>query len=275
MKPHRTAIAGAVALVASLILAEPLKSVSVTPMAVYIDHRTRSGELTLYNPGTRTEEIRVDFAFGYPQTDDRGAVIVPISEEAPPGEPSAVGWLNAFPQRLRLEPGQRQVVRILARPPVDLPVGEYWARARVHSTGGQAPLEARQGEVGMQIELATVIVLAVNYRNGPVTTGVSANAAPARFVGDSIVHEIQVSRTGNAAFLGRLLIEIIGDEGDVLSTVEEVLPVYRTMARRIAVPRPEKGYPTRARYTIDTERDDLPAGGVIPTEPVVREVFIR
>ena len=127
----------------------------------------------------------------------------------------------------------------------------------------------------MQIELNTVIVVAVNYRNGEMSTGVVVDEARARFVGDSIVYEVQASRTGNAAFLGRLLIETIDYEGRVLASAEEVLPVYRTMRRRIALPRPAEGFPTRARYTIDTERDDLPPGGVIPTEPVVREVFIR
>jgi hypothetical protein len=275
MKRFRTPLTIALGLVAFFGIAEPLRSVSVSPMAVYIDHRTRSGELTLFNPGTRTEEIRIDFAFGYPQTDENGAVFVPITEEAPAGEPSALSWLSAFPQRLRLEPGQRQVVRILARPPADLSPGEYWARARVHSSGGQPSIERREGEVGMQIELNTVIVVAVNYRNGEMSTGVVVDEARARFVGDSIVYEVQASRTGNAAFLGRLLIETIDYEGRVLASAEEVLPVYRTMRRRIAFPRPAEGFPTRARYTIDTERDDLPPGGVIPTEPVVREVFIR
>jgi hypothetical protein len=275
MKHQRTTLASVCALVAFLGFAAPLRSVSVTPMAVYIDHRSRSGELTLFNPGTRPEEIRVDFAFGYPQTNEDGAVFVPVMDEAPPGEPSALSWLSAFPQRLRLEPGQRQVVRILARPPSDLSPGEYWARIRVHSSGGQPPLEANQGDVGMRIELNTVVVVAVNYRNGPVETGVTVEDARARIVGDSIIHEVHVSRTGNAAFLGRLLIEMLDHEGRVLVSTEEVLPVYRTMRRRIGLPRPSEGFPTRARYTIDTERDDLPPGGVIPTEPVVREVYIR
>jgi hypothetical protein len=119
------------------------------------------------------------------------------------------------------------------------------------------------------------VVIAVNYRNGEVSTGVEIERSSAREVGDSLALEVRASRRGNAAFLGRLLIEIIGDEGDVLSSTEEVLPVYRTMHRRITLPRPASGYPTRVRYTIDTERDDLPPGGVIPTDPAVREVYIR
>jgi hypothetical protein len=253
----------------------PLKSVSVAPMAVYIDHRGRSGEITLFNPGSRVEEIRVDFAFGYPQTDASGKVVVPLSEVAPEGEPSAVPWLSAFPQRLRLQPGQRQTVRILARPPAGLPEGEYWARARIHAEGGQPPLESRIDGVGVQIDLNTMVVIAVNYRNGAVNTGVVVDEPDAFLRNDTTFHEIRVERTGNAAFLGRMLIEVLDDDGVVLGEAEEVLPVYRVMHRRFITPPVEGGVPTKVRYTIDTNRDDLPRGGVLPAEPIVREIPIR
>src|SRR5688500_4430590 len=106
-------------------------AVSVSPMAVYLDQRTRTGTITLYNAGTRPEEIGVEFAFGYPQSDEAGNITVPITDTVPAGEPSAVGWLQAFPRRLVLQPGQRQVVRIMIRPPEGLEEGEYWARALV------------------------------------------------------------------------------------------------------------------------------------------------
>ncbi len=252
-----------------------LASVSVTPMAVYIDHRTRSGEIILFNPGSRTEEIRVDFAFGYPRTNASGQVVVPLSDTAPDGEPSAVPWLSAFPQRLRLPPGQRQTLRILARPPSGLEQGEYWARARIHAQGGQAPVESRIDGVGVQIDLNTTVVIAVNYRNGTMTTGVKMEEPDAWMRGDTVFHDVRVERTGNAAFLGRLLIEVLDEEGILLEEHEEVLPVYRVMHRRFITPPVERGVPARVRYTVDTNRDDLPPGGVLPAEGVVREIAIR
>ena len=260
---------------AAVTLPAPLESVSVSPMAVYIDHRGRSGEITLFNPGTRPEEIRLDFAFGYPRTDESGRVVVPISDVAPEGEPSAVPWLSAFPQRLRLQPGQRQTVRILARPPAGLPEGEYWARALIHAEGGQPPLESRIDGVGIQIDLNTTVVIAVNYRNGAVHTGVVMDEPSAWLRNDTTFHEVRVERTGNAAFLGRLLIEVLAEDGAVLEAAEEVLPVYRVMHRRFITPPVDSGVPVRVRYTVDTDRDDLPPGGVLPAEPIVREILIR
>jgi hypothetical protein len=255
-----------------LVTASPLLSVSVSPMAVYLDNHHRSGEMTLINPGTRPEEIRIDFAFGYPQSDSLGNVTVPVVPAAPPGEPSAVGWLTVFPRRIILQPGQRQVVRVLARPPANLPDGEYWARALIHSRGGQPPIEGRAGEVGVQIDVETVIIVAVNYRNGTVKTGLTADNAHASIVGDSAIAFIDLHRTGNAAFLGRILVEALDAGGHVLGGTERVLAVYHSMRRRVAVAIPAGATPVKIRYTMDTKRPDLPPGGPLPGTPVVVEV---
>jgi hypothetical protein len=263
--------------VALAVVVGPLFSVSVSPMAVYLSDRERTGTMTLYNPGSRPEEIEIEFAFGYPQTDAEGNILVPLSEEAAPaGEPSAVPWLSAFPRRLVLEPGQRQVVRVLARPPAGLPDGEYWARALVSSRGGQEPIEARQGDVDIQIDVETLIVVAVNYRNGDVTTGVTVTGSEAAVVGDSTVTRVTLERTGNAAFLGRLLIEALDERGDVITSSEQVMAVYRTISPRLVLSTPANGRrPVTLRYTLDTERNDLPPGGALPMERVVHEAPVR
>jgi hypothetical protein len=262
--------------VALAVAVGPLFSVSVSPMAVYLSDRERTGTMTLYNPGSRPEEIEIEFAFGYPQTDADGNIQVPLSPEAPAGEPSAVPWLSAFPRRLVLQPGQRQVVRVLARPPADLADGEYWARALVRSRGGQEPIEARQGDVGIQIDVETLIVVAVNYRNGEMTTGLDVRDAGAASVSDSTIARITLERTGNAAFLGRLLVEALDERGDVIVSSEQVVAVYRTLSPRIAIPTPANGpRPVTVRYTLDTERSDLPPGGALPMERVVHEAPVR
>jgi hypothetical protein len=171
-----------------------------------------------------------------------------------------------------LQPGQRQVVRIVARPPPGLEEGEYWGRALVHSKGGVPPIEAGRQGVDVKIDVETVVVVAVNYRNGEVSTGLEVSSAVAALVPDSTVATIDLARTGNAAFLGRLLVEALDDQGTVLGEREEVLAVYRTLRRRVAIPVSSGAVPARVRYTMDTHRDDLPDRGVIPTEPVVFEI---
>jgi len=250
-------------------------AVAVSPVAVYIDSRDRTGTLTLFNPGSRPEEIQIEFAYGYPVSDDDGNVSVQIMDTVPSGEPSAVAWLRAFPRRMVLDPGQRQVMRVMVQPPPGLPDGEYWARALVHSRGGQPPIEQQRGDVTVQLEVETVVVVAVNYRNGAVSTGLRVRDASASLVGDTVRATIDYERTGNAAYLGRVLAELVDADGRTVASAEEVLAVYKTIRRRLAlVPPPGVEGPFKVRFTMDTERDDLPPGGALPSERVVREVDV-
>ena len=251
-------------------------AVAVSPVALYIDDRSRNGTLTLFNPGSLPEEITVDFAFGYPVSDEDGNVSVPVFEEAPEGEPNAVPWLRAFPRRLVLEPGQRQVLRVMVTPPAGLEDGEYWARALIRSRGGQPPIEEQRGDVSVQVAVETVVIVAVNYRNGSVNTGVRVVDAAASLASDTVTATIDYERTGNAAFLGRALAEVVTADGRVVASSEEVLAVYRTMRRRfsVAVPGGTTG-PLKVRFTMDTERDDLPPGGALSSERIVHEVDVR
>src|SRR5258705_11927833 len=110
------------------------RAVTVSPNALFIDSRTRSGVLTLYNPGTTAEEIEITFSFGYPRSDLAGAISVALADSAPTGEPSVLGFVRAFPRRLRLEPGQRPTGRRPLQPPPGLPEGGDWGPGPVHSS---------------------------------------------------------------------------------------------------------------------------------------------
>jgi hypothetical protein len=269
----RPALVGAMLLGA---LALRAAAVSVSPVAVYIDDRTRTGTLTLFNPGSRAEEIEISFGFGYPQSDSAGNVSVPIVESAPEGEPSALAWLRAFPRRLVLEPGQRQVVRLVVQPPAGLADGEYWGRVLVRSRGGQPPIEQNQGGVRMQIDVETVVVVALNYRNGAVSTGLIVQDASAERTDSLVVATIDVGRTGNAAFIGRLNAEVLDANGRVVGTAEEVLAVYHQIRRRLqATVSPQAVAPLRVRFTIDTERDDLPPGAPLPFMGITHVVGVE
>lgn len=254
--------------------AAALRAVSVSPMSVFISHTSRTGTITLYNPNPLPEEIDISFAFGYPQSDSAGEVTVPLSDVAPEGEPSAVPWLRAFPRRLVLQPGQQQVVRILAQPPANIPDGEYWSRILVVATGGRPPVEQQvQPDVRVSISMRTVIVASLNYRKGKLTTGVQVNAADAVRTDTGVLTTIDVSRTGGAAFLGRIRIEALDASGNVVHEEEDVVSVYRTLRRRFTLP--VGANVARVRYTLDTERPELGQGNVITAPAVSGVVDVR
>lgn len=258
----------AVVVTAILLGAAALGAVSVSPMSVFMSHTNRTATITLYNPNPLPEEIDIAFAFGYPQSDSAGEVTVPLSEVAPDGEPSAVPWLRAFPRRLVLQPGQQQIVRILAQPPAGLEDGEYWSRILVTATGGRPPVEQQiQPDVRVAISMRTIIVASLNYRKGQLTTGVAVTGAGAVRTPDGLQVTLDMERQGEAAYLGRVRLELLDAAGSVLHEEEDVLSVYRTLRRRFTIAGMQNV--AQVRYSLETERPELGRGNVI-TAPAVR-----
>jgi hypothetical protein len=245
------------------------QGITVSPAAVYLESRTRTTKLTVYNATETPAEVSVEFAFGYPQSDAEGNFTVDLSPVAPPGEPSAVGWMRAFPRRFVVAPKQMQVVRVIAEPPAGLTPGEYWSRLVFVSRAAEDAVERPSPDLTAQLNVVTRLVTAANYRQAPVTTGVEIARAEARLAGSAIHLDVDLRRTGNAAFLGRLHVAILDANGRTIATTSADASVYRTMLYRleVAVP-PGTNGPLTARLTLTAEREDLPPGAALPIAPV-------
>ncbi|MEO6527531.1 MAG: hypothetical protein ABIP93_12955 [Gemmatimonadaceae bacterium] len=275
--PFRLALAGALA---TALMAFPIaiaRAVTVSPTAVYISAKSPTALLTLINTGSRAEEIELSIGFGYPVSDSAGVLRVDIVDSAASGEPSLTSYLRVFPRRLVLQPGQRQVVRVMVTMPAGAGDGEYWGRVLVKSRGGEPPIEQAQGDVKMQLSLETTFATAVFYHKGDVTTAVSVPAASARKLSDGAELTIDLERGGNGAFLGRVHAELLDASGAVVAEVEDVVAVYRALRRRFVL-RSEKPIPAGAysvRYLVDTERPDLPPQGPLKAVAVRGTVEVR
>jgi len=247
------------------------QGVIVAPHAVYIDHATRAGSITLFNPGDQPVEVSVSFGFGYPTTDSAGAVSLELVDSAPAGQPGATSWLQAFPRRVTMAPHQRQTVRLLATPPAGLPDGEYWARLIVGAKGGQVPVagvtDSAAVKVGLSLEIRTVI--AVVYRKGALTTGLTLDRISAAYAADSVAVRVPLTRTGTAAYLGTIRTSVVDARGE--SKGEDQLPVavYYQLDPRIDIPVGALAPGTyKVRVSVSTERTDMPPKVPLPAPPV-------
>jgi len=248
------------------------QGVLVAPHAVIIDHRTRSGSLTLYNPGDQPVEITLSSFFGYPVSDSTGGFELRTIDQPEPQYPSAAKWIDAFPKRMLLGPKERQTVRLLARPPAGLADGEYWARLVVSAKGGTVPVEGVADTSGVRVALALEIrtIIPLQYRKGRVTTGVRTSSLAASVEKDSLAVRLRLDRTGNAAFLGTLRAALVDSSGRVVTTLTSPLAVYYDMEPRVTAPLPAAGLPSgRYRLKIDvaSQRADIPPELVLTTTP--------
>lgn len=267
-----------VALLACTGLSRSAGAVTVSPTALYISSRSPSALLTLYNAGERAEEIEITFGFGYPQSDSTGKLQVMITDSAATGEPSASAWLRAFPRRMILQPGQRQVVRVTIIAPPGVADGEYWGRVLVKSRGGEPPIEQTQGQVKMALTVETTFATAVFFRKGGNSTGITVPSAAAVITPSGVQTTLDLQRTGSAAYLGRVAIFLVDSLGRTRDSVEDVVAVYRQLRRRFVMPLPAGTRPSERlfiRYVVDDKRPDLPPGGQLPSPPATAIVPVR
>jgi hypothetical protein len=249
------------------------QGVMVAPHAVYIDHRVRSGSVLLYNPGTEPVEVTISTFFGYPVTDSTGTIMLRTVENPDSTLPSALAWVQAFPRRLTVAPLERQTVRLLGRPPVDLADGEYWLRLVIAAKAGQVPVTGIPDSSGIQVGLTLEVhtVIGVAYRKGTVSTGVALSNVRAQLKGDTLFTWSRLERRGNAAFVGVVRGTLVDSTRAVRATFTSPLGVYFTLEPRIAtiVGRLPRGR-YWLRYEAAAEREDLDPA-VVLRAPTVRD----
>jgi hypothetical protein len=244
----------------------------VAPHAVFMDHRTRSGVFYIHNPGTEPIEAEIELRYGYPVSDENGRVRVALVENPGAAAPSAAAWIRALPRRVVVPAGQRQAIRLLARPPAGLPDGEYWSRIIV-TASEQAPATAVDGagQIQVGLRMATRTIISLSYRKGAVHTGVQLRGFDAIHLGDSLLVGVKMTRDGNAAYLGRLQLDLIDGDGNAVYRWDHSVAVYFDLYRQIVLPfgdLPPGPYLLHLR--LSTDRQDIAASDVLPVDPIER-----
>ena len=249
------------------------QGVMVAPHAVYIDHRTRSGSVLLYNPGTEAVEVTISTIFGYPVTDSTGSI--KLDTLLADSSVSALSWIQAFPRRLTVAPRERQTLRLLARPPAGLADGEYWLRLVIAAQAGRVPISGVSDttaiQVGLTLEVRTII--GVNYRKGLMTTGLTLSNVRGEVIHDSLITRARLERRGNAAFVGMIRAALVDSTGRVRVSFNSPLGVYTVMEPRVGTPIAAPGLPKGRywlRYEVVAEREDLDPTVVLKA-PAVRD----
>lgn len=246
-------------------------AIVVAPTAVYLDEANPAAAISLYNPSTTPEEVSVEAVFGYPTTDEVGNVRLHL-DEASQDARSAAGFLQVLPRRLVVPPGERRVVRLLARPPAGIDVGEYWTRLVFTSRGQRLPVSGEGADttgvaVGLDLEIRTII--AVTYRQGAVSTGVSVEGFEPEIRGDSLIVRPDLVRRGAGAYIGRMELRLLAPDGSEVRRWSEQVAVYRAYHRRYRYDVSDLAPgPYRLVLRLDTERDDVPAAARLGAPPV-------
>jgi hypothetical protein len=242
------------------------QGVLVAPPGVFIDHRSRSGSLELYNPNLVPAEVTISTIFGYPVTDSTGQLSLLTRENPDSTAPSAAAWVQAYPRRLVLAPNARQTVRLLGRPPATLADGEYWTRLVIAAKTGPAPADAVTDTAAIRVGLAFEVrtVIGVWYRKGAVTTGVQLKDMSVSMRADSVAVKVALERQGNAAFLGMFRAVVSNATGKEIATLDRQVAVYYALDPVYTIPVGNLSPGTyTVRVEISTDRSDFQSGVLV------------
>jgi hypothetical protein len=250
----------------------PAQSVTVAPPVVVIDHRTRGGSIDLYNPSPVPIEVSISLLYGFPVSDSLGNIDLRTMEAPPASEPAASGWIDAYPRRATVLPGQKQTVRFLARPPADLADREYWSRIVVSSKAAAISLaspDTTKITASLNVEIRTITTLL--YRKGTVSSTITTSNLRTELHGDSLVTRVKLDPHGNAAWLGTLTGKFVGADGKTVADFERPMGVYHAVDPSFVLPLdsvPPGKY--RLRVELKSERRDVPRSTLVQS-PVVRD----
>jgi hypothetical protein len=175
----------------------------VAPTRVVLTPETRSSELVLVNKGSETAAFRIAIE-NRRMREDGSLEDAPTAQE---GELFADDKLRYSPRQLVLEPGARQVVRIMATAPAGLAPGEYRSHLRLMSAPVSAGTAAIAGEGAgdnsLSIELVAIrsITIPVILRVGTLDASVTMDSAGlADTAPDQLV--VRLSRSGTRSTYG-------------------------------------------------------------------------
>ncbi len=273
---HRLRHLGTLVIVLALPTPVLAQAILVAPQSVVLSSRERTGTVELYNPSSRPSEITIRAVYGHPTTTPDGDLTLAIVEQPDSTQPSAAAFVDAFPRRLILQPNQRQTIRLLARPPIGLAEGEYWARLVIAARDVEAPAAVTDSaglSVGLTLEVRTII--AVNYRNGAQRTGVQLGELSASATADSLVVRAPMQRTGTAAWIGLTSVKLLDPSGAVVASLTMQTAVYQSISPRFSFDR--RGLaPGLYRISVDmsTDRPDVTQSTLLRAPPQHAETTI-
>lgn len=250
--------------------------VTIAPILLTIEQQDRFGTILVMNGSEQPQEISIEFPFGYPQTNETGNLQMVYGDSTTAQKWSISEQIKGFPTNFVLQPGQRQVVRLMIQPDQKFRNGVYWSRIRTTSTPQSPEVgETSDDEITAQITYKFEQVTAVFYKYGNVNTGVKVPNFQTQLdsTGQNRQFVIDSERTGNAPFLGNIQLIINDKSGDTVLQRSSSVAIYFDYRQIFEVAKsalPAGAY--SAQVTFSSQRTDIPQNELVQMEPVTKSI---
>lgn len=244
--------------------------VAIAPSALFINDQTNIGTLYISNRSDDTQEISIDFVFGYPSADGFGNTTMKYDDSLAFEKYAINDWVRVFPRSFVLGPRQQQTVRFQVRPQPQIEDGVYWTRVRIAANpqAQEIDVPAEEG-VTTRITFRFEQVIAALYRKGQATTGVVVNKVDVQHEEDRMILLPHLERTGNAPFIGSMTALLYDSQGNLVRERQSTTTAYFDVIRRIELD--TSGVPSgiyRVELVFETRRGDISPTDLVQARPV-------
>ncbi|UCG63181.1 MAG: molecular chaperone [Candidatus Zixiibacteriota bacterium] len=267
-------------LIALLPAMDILAGVLVAPPVVFMSEKGKAGRITVQNPTNAPKEITISLSFGLPESDSLGNVNIFLNDSTVTDPRSCLEWVKAFPRRLIIPANGSQVVRFVAKPPKNLPDGEYWARVVIEAQEGVAgiPMLEADDRITTKLNMVMRTAIALKYRTGDLVASLEMTGAETRIVDSKVEAMLDFTNKGNCSYVGVLACRLLDANNKEVSTFDLHLAVYRQLRRRIELPIVEGEFqaPYRVEVTVTNRgRKDIPPEEMIYGNDITQTLAVE
>lgn len=207
--------------------------VNVTPKRLMFDEQARDGqEIIVFNRGDETATFKLELVDRLMKADGS------LDETAAHVTTSARTFVRFTPRRVSLAPGESQVVRVHARPPANLPPGEYRAHLNISAIPAAAQAGApASADGGIKISLTPIygMSIPVIVRRGPLQAQVAIQDVRATQANGAPAVSLVLARAGDRSAYGDLEVQFRDGRSARTVAVAKGVGVYPETATRAVV----------------------------------------
>jgi len=251
--------------------------VALAPSFVFIDENSGVGNVFVSNNSQNAYEISIDFAFGYPDSDAEGNLVMNYEDSGAYAVHALDEMIRAFPRSFVLQGGEQRTVRIQVLPNQRRKEGAFFTRMKVLAQPQAREVTEGLAEgIGTQITFNFEQVTAVFYHKGRVSTGVEVKEVDVRQNEGMLELRPHLLRSGNAPFLGSMYARLKDKNGKVLAETQSTTTVYFDEIRRMDIDlEGVKAGSYELELSFETKRNDMMASDLVQAARIVHVQEVR
>ncbi len=246
-------------IISILVLQTAFSQVVIHPTALFIDPKTKTGTLEVFNTSEEMNEYDVIFKFGYFTYDSLGNGYTRFDDNTAEQKYSLLPYIKAYPSKMMIPPKSSQVVRIVVR---NVPNENqfYWTRIIVGANPIIPQIDTVSKDmVTAQIVLRSEIIGLVAYMNGQNESKLDMELDKVFRDTNGVNLMIRHKRGGNAPFWGMANMKILSEDGKTVLEQDLGLAIYFDCVQKVSLPA-DKLQPGKYKLHlfVTGERDEVP-----------------